>query len=299
MGENEKKFKRKKRLGSYPITNVVVSISLALFFVGLFGTLYIHSHQLKQSIQNNLEVQVYLKKGIQNNERIKLQRTINDKAYIGQKDSSPRVSFLSREEAAEKFIKDTGEDFVKFLGDNPLRDAILINVKPEYQTPEALKSIKKELESYQSVFEVTYVESLIESINSNLKVLSFVLIGVALLLFITVVILIHNTIKLALFSQRFLIRSMQLIGATASFIQRPFLYRSIVYGIIAGLVSSLILFGLTNFAYNKIADLRAYFDYQQALVLFGIVLGLGIMVSFFSTYFAIRKYLKLSLDELY
>lgn len=299
MNEKEKKIRRKKKLGSYPIANVVISISLALFFVGVFGILYIHAKQLKNSVQNNMEVQVYLKKELSNSEITKLQKTLGDKEYVSTNDGMPRVMFVSKEQAAEKFIEETGEDFLKFLGDNPLRDVIIININPEYQTAHSLASIKKELEVSPSVFEVSYVESLVESINTNLRKISVALIGIALLLFVTVIILIHNTIKLALFSQRFLIRSMQLVGATASFIRRPFLLRSLFYGLIAGIASSAILIAFTKIAYEKIDGLIDLFDFKQTLILFGSLLALGIAVSFFSTLFAIKKYLKMSLDELY
>jgi len=149
------------------------------------------------------------------------------------------------------------------------------------------------------VFEVTYLESLADSINRNLKKIGLILIGFSVLLLITVAILINNTVKLALFSQRFLIRSMQLVGATAGFIQTPFLLRSVVHGIWGGLISSSLLYGVLFYAYQWVNDLEVLQDTQQQFYLFGGLIIFGALIGFFSSWRAVNKYLKMSLDELY
>ena len=223
----ESKQRKKKKLGSYPYLSVVFSIFLSLVVIGLFGLLFIYANKLTTIIKENIEIQVYLKKGISDNQRIQVQKTLSAKDYVAKKNNELQIRYVSKEQAAEKFIKETGEDFSTFLGDNPLRDAYVVKMASESQSPEVLEQAKKEIEKITGVFEVVYLESLVDSINKNLTKISVALLGFSGILIIIVILLINNTIKLALFSQRFLIRSMQLVGAKASFIQRPFLMRSV------------------------------------------------------------------------
>ncbi len=295
----EKKFRKKKKLGSYPFVSVVFSITLALFVIGLFGLLVILTNKLTSNIQENIEMQVFLNKDLTENDIVKVSKTLSSKDYIMVKDGVPQVSLVTKEEAAEQFTKDTGENFVKFLVDNPLRDVLVLKVKPEYHEAANLKEVKKEIEFIRGVYEVSYIENLVNSINENLQKISFFLIGFSLILVLVVVILINNTIKLALFSQRFLIRSMQLVGATSGFIQRPFLLRASAYGLIAGLFSSGLLAGLVYFANMKIEGLRDLQSDDKLMMLAGLLLFLGLIVGFMSTFAAIKRYSKLSMDELY
>ncbi len=293
------KHRKKKTLGSYPYFSVVFSIFLSLFVIGLFGLLLIHTTALTAVIKDNIEVQIYLNKEVTDNQRIQIQKALSSKEYIAQKEDELQVSFISKEEAAEGFIEETGEDFTHFLGENPLRDAFIIKIGPEFQSKDQLNEIKTDIEELTGVFEAVYVESLVESINENLAKISAVLLGFAVILLLVVVMLINNTIKLALFSQRFLIRSMQLVGAKASFIQKPFLLRSALHGILAGIIASAGLYTLLNFANQRIENLASLQDLQVIALLFFILIALGALIGFSSTYRAINKYMKLSLDELY
>ncbi|MEQ6119541.1 permease-like cell division protein FtsX [Reichenbachiella sp. MALMAid0571] len=298
MSVKEKKFKKKK-LGSYPFVSVIFSITLALFVIGLFGLLVILTDKLTQNIQENVEMQVFLNKDLSNNEVTKISKTLSSKDYVYVKNEIPQVTTITKQEAAKQFIEETGEDFVSFLGDNPLRDVVVLKIKPEFHLSENLAEIKKEIATIRGVYEVTYIENLVNSINENLAKISVVLIGFSLILFLVVAILINNTIKLALFSQRFLIRSMQLVGATSTFIQKPFLIRASLYGFISGVLAVAILGVLLYFANTKIEGLSELQSNDKLLILTGIILVLGTVVGFISTFAAIKKYLKLSLDELY
>ncbi|MEM6525107.1 MAG: permease-like cell division protein FtsX [Bacteroidota bacterium] len=295
----EPKQRTKKKLGSYPYFSVVFSIFLSLTVIGIFGLLFIYTNKLTSIIKENIEVQVYLKKGLSDNQRIQVQKTLSAQNYVAKDGDDLKIRFISKEQAAEKFIEDTGEDFTEFLGDNPLRDAYIINIADESQEPEQLRGIKKEIEKISGVFEVVYVENLVESINNNLATISMGLLGFAMVLILIVILLINNTIKLALFSQRFLIRSMQLVGAKAAFIQKPFLLRSIWHGLLAGSLASAVILGLMKFAQREIEDLANLQSNAALVLLFGILLLLGVAIGFGSTYRAIKKYLRLSLDELY
>ncbi len=299
MVERESKIRKKKKLGSYPSVSVVFSITLSLFVIGLFGLLLLYTNKLSDIIKENIEIQVYLNKDITENQRIQVHKTLATKPFTGEINGEKQISFISKEEAEKQFIADTGEDFKEFLGENPLRDAFIVKINPDFQTAAQLKEVKKEVEALSGVYEVEYVESLVDSINENMTKIGLVLLGFAAVLLLVVTILINNTIKLALFSQRFLIRSMQLVGAKSSFIQRPFLVRSITNGILAGVLASGLLVGLMHFANTKIEDLSTLQEIDKIAILFLFLLVIGALIGFFSTFRAIRKYIKMSLDELY
>ena len=294
-----RKTRKKRKLGSYPFASVVFSITLALLVIGLFGLLLVHTNRLTSIIKESVEVQVFLKKDIASGEQNRILRILSSKAYVPQVENQAAVKFISRDEAAEQFIKDTGEDFTELLGENPLRDLFVLNLTEEYQSLDSLKIIEQELKSLNGVYEVSYVESLVSSINENLTKISAILLGFTIILLFVVVILINNTIKLALFSQRFLIRSMQLVGATGGFIKRPFLSRALLYGGIAGLLTCGILFGLYESALRKIEDLQLLQDDRSMYILYGLLIIVGMIVAYLSTLLAVRRYLKTSLDELY
>jgi cell division transport system permease protein len=209
------------------------------------------------------------------------------------------IQFISKDEAAKKFIAETGEDFTKFLGENPLHDAYLINIDPSYHSKSSMDALSKEVGKMNGVFQVFYVEGLIESINKNVTRIGIILAGLITLLLITVILLINSSLRLALFSQRFLIRSMQLVGAQKWFIQKPFLLRSLWYGILSGIIASGFIWVLIHYANQNIEDLTILQNNNHLFILMGGLLLIGAIVGVLSTYFSIRKYLKMSLDELY
>lgn len=294
------KINTRKKLGSYPSLGVVISITLALFVTGLFGLLIIYSQELEKLVRENIRMQVYLKNGLTETQRLQIEKKLESLPYINKSlnDEVP-VSFISKEEAAKKFIAETGEDFTKFLGENPLHNAYLITIDPSYHTKAELDKISKEIGKMNGVFQVFYVEGLIESINKNVTRIGLILAGMVALLLLTVVLLINNTLRLALFSQRFLIRSMQLVGARKWFIQRPFLLRALGYGILAGILASACMWGLINYANRTIEDLAILQNKERIVTLMACLLVTGAVVAVVSTFFSIRKYLKMSLDELY
>ncbi len=294
-----KKYRQKKNLGSYPYLSVVFSITLALLVIGLFGLLLVHANRLSDVIRENVEIQVYLNQSVNNNERVQLMRILGEKPYVSRQNDQPQISFISREEAAEKFIEETGEDFTEFLGDNPLRDAFLLKINAGYYKKDKLAELSDEIEGMRGVYEVTYVESLVDAINKNVTRLGLILGSFAVLLIIIVSVLIDNTIRLALFSQRFLIRSMQLVGATSGFIQKPFLRRSLLHGIAGGAITSALLAALLYYANLYIPELTRLQREEEIAIIFLATLIFGGLLGVLSTYRAVRKYLKMSLDDLY
>ncbi|MCC5921099.1 MAG: permease-like cell division protein FtsX [Cyclobacteriaceae bacterium] len=290
---------RKRKLGSYPFLSVIFSISLALFVIGLTGLLLVHAGALSRIIKENIEIQVFLNRNVTESDRYKLERSLSEKPFVKKEKGKALIEFLSKEEAAKAFIEATGEDFLSFLGDNPLRDAYLLRLDPEYYEKDQLSEIKQSIESINSVFEVVYLESLIESINQNITKITLILGIFGLILITASVVLINNTIKLALFSQRFLIRSMQLVGATQNFIKRPFLYRSFLHGLMGSLIATVLLLMITFSAYRQIPDLEILRDDKALLMLAGALFIVGMAIGVLSTLSAMRKYMRMSLDELY
>jgi cell division transport system permease protein len=290
---------RKKKLGSYPYTMVVFSITMALLVVGLFGLLLVHAHKISGVVKENLEVQVFLERNLPETQLLRLQRTLAQKPYIAYRQNQPQVRFLSKEEGVKQFVDRTGEDPLELLGDNPLRDAFILRLNPEYSDSVQLRRISQDLQQQQGVFEVTYPQTLITSVNENIRKISLVLLGFAVLLTLVVTVLINNTIKLALFSQRFLIRSMQLVGATSWFIQKPFLRRATWQGVISGALAALLLLALLQGAYYELEELHLLRDDRLIAAVLASLLVLGGVIGFFSSYRAVKKYLRMSLDDLY
>jgi cell division transport system permease protein len=299
--QEEKKhiYKRKKRLGSYPYFTVVFSITTALFVIGLCGLLILHARRLSTIVRQNLEIQVYLHKNLSDGDMDTLYQTLSQKVYIARQNDSLQMQFVSRDEAAKRFIAETGEEFSQLLGENPLRDAYTIRIKPEYYESTQMKLIKKDLERIKGVFEADYVENMVEDINRNIAriFLGLSIFGFALIL--TITILINNTIKLALFSQRFLIRSMQLVGATAAFIQKPFLIRAALQGFVGGILASGLLILLLQLANRQIEGLALLQENEKIALLFAGLMVLGSLIGLLSSYLSVNKYLKTSLNELY
>jgi len=298
MSGNFKKLKRKK-LGSYPDFTVILSISLALFVIGLFSLLVIHASKLSDLIKDKFEVHAYLDKNLSPEQEDSIKTTISNFPFVQKKENKPVITFLSKEEAAQKFIKETGEDFFKVIGDNPLRSSFIIRLERQYADSISLKKVKAHLSGIRGIYEVDYKESLIIQINDNIQKIGFILIIFALILLITSILMINNTLKLALFSQRFLIRSMQLVGATKSFIQKPFLLRAVIQGIISGTLASATLFLVLQYLYNNVEELSLLADYEATLLIFLCLIALGAIIALFGSFRAVNKYLRLSLDELY
>ncbi|HLF32672.1 MAG TPA: permease-like cell division protein FtsX [Cyclobacteriaceae bacterium] len=296
---DELKYKTRKKLGSYPYISVLLSISVALFVIGLLTIIILQTNQLISLVREKVEVQVFLDKNITENDILRVRNVLSNSRFVIRTDGQADIQFIPRDEAAEIFIRETGENFKDFLDENPLRDAYIVHMIPEYQHPDSLARIGKQLESVNGVYEVEYMESLIESINRNIAKITTILLGIAAVMLIVVIILINNTIKLAMYSQRFLIRSMQLVGATTSFIQWPFLSRSIWHGFLSGIISSTLLYSALNYADKHISGLSQLIDFNDLILVFASVTLLGILIAFFSTYRAINKYINLSLDELY
>ncbi|MCY4419090.1 MAG: permease-like cell division protein FtsX [Cytophagales bacterium] len=290
---------RKKKLGSFPFLGSTMTMALALFLAGLFCFLLLLARNLDGYLRDNIEIQVFLDRQLGDAEISRIGRVLSSRDFVARSEGAVALRFLSREDATAQFIRDTGEDFMRYLDDTPLRDVFFIGIDELYQSPEHFRQIKRKLEGMSGVYEVVYVESLIESLYKNLGRVGFLLVSVSCLLFLSSTLLIHHVIRLSVFSQRFLIRSMQLVGATHSFVRRPFLLRALLYGFLAGLCAMGLIYGFIRVGDNYVEGLESLHGFEDILILGGFLLLIGPFLAYFSTYLAVHRYLRLSLDELY
>src|SRR5690606_5675351 len=286
---------RKKKLGGYPATGVVISTTLALVVIGLFGMILIYSNRFEAMVRENVVFKVYTRNGLSETQLKQVEQALASREFVA--DDANAVVFVSRAEA----VKDLS-DLAKYqavLGDNPFRDMFEVKIAPAFHDTTRLDSVKSELENMSGVFEAVYEKDFLEDVNRNFRTISLFLIGIDAILLVTVILLINNTMRLALFSQRFLIRSMQLVGARSSFIQRPFLVRAALYGLLAGIIAAGLIYVGTQYAYGRIVQLEQLHDQRLFFILLGSLLVIGALIAVISTFVSIRRYLKMSLDELY
>jgi cell division transport system permease protein len=278
---------------------VLVSLVFSLTIIGLWGCVLIVGDQLQTSIKENISVQVYLQKELDADSIGKIQALVANRPYVLKKEGKPSVVYISRDESAKKFIEETGENFADFMGENPLRDALIVNIAPSFSKKEQLAKIKTDLSEQSGIFEVVYTESLAEAIHHNIQRLRYAAIGFSVIVSLVILLLIMNTIRLAMYSQRFLIRSMQLVGATSWFIQKPYLFRSLKLGLLAGLLASGFIFAIIHNTQSYFPEITAFSFQKNALSLMGgIVVGGGILCLLSST-IAVNRFLGKSLEDLY
>ena len=294
----ERKKIAKKKFGNFPFVSVIFSVTLSLLLLGLFSFFLLSSFNVKNYLESNTEINIYLNKKISPSQIEQIKRTLYTKEY-SLTNTESTLNYVSSEEAAKNFQSEIGEDFVDFLGNNPLRDLIILKINSDYFDLERLNIIESDILKIPGVYQVEYSKELIDNINKNVANISFVFIGLFLILLIISVILINNTLRIALFSQRFLIRSMQLVGATANYILRPFILRGMMYGFIAGIISSGMLYVIIEIAHRRISNLELVISLEQLGVIFISLIFTGIIMVILSTYSAVSKYLNSTLDELY
>ena len=291
---------KKKKIGSYPNAMIVMSLTAALFLIGFCGLLVIQSKKLVSIIRQNIEVRVFIDKEVTKAGQDSILTVLKTKPYVSAEIETPTpITFVSKEEAAKEFIEGTKEDFTAFLGENPLRDSYRVKIGEDYFEESKLQQIKKDIETIKGVYEVVYQEDLADNINRNVTKIYAVLASFALIMLIIIVLLVNNTIKLAIYSQRFLIRSMQLVGATNGFIQRPYILRGAMQGTIGGVLAGGLLIGLQQVAVRNVEGLAMLQEYDKIVILVAVVLALGIMIGIASTYQSLARYLRMALDDLY
>lgn len=291
---------KKKKLGNYPNLMMVFSLTIALFLIGVCGLLTIQAKKLTKIIKQNLEIQVYLLRDLSKEKKDSILMAIASKPFVARSENNAaQIRFVSNDEAAKKFINDTKEDFRELLGDNPLRDAYLVKVKEEYFAETELRKVKEEVEKVNGVFEVTYIENFADDVNRNVSKIYLILSGFVVLLLIVIVVLVNNTIRLAFYSQRLLIRSMQLVGATNAFIRKPYLRTAVIQGFMAAVLACVLLYLLHQFAIYNVPEMVQLQDLPKMIILGVGLIVLGVLIGLVCTYQSVERYMGVTLDDLY
>jgi cell division transport system permease protein len=261
--------------------------------LGLLGIIILNARQLSDHVKENIGFQIILNDNAKEADIAKLQKTLDVSAYVRS------TEFVTKEEAAKRLEEDLGEDFIDFLGFNPLLASINVHLKAEYANSDSVSWIEKEIIDTHLAKEVIYQKSLINNINESVKKVSLVILFFCSLLMVVALALINNTIRLSIYSKRFIIKTMQLVGATQGFIRRPFVITGIKHGFYGAVIAIVLLIGLLDFAQKQLPELQELQDQQMLLYLFGLVVVMGIIISGISTSLAVRKYLRLKSDDLH
>ena len=282
----------KFRLRSSYLT-VIISVSLVLFLLGVLGLVIINARGLSDYFKESLSFSIILNEEAKETDIAMLQKEINSKPFV------KSTEFVSKDESAEKLKKELGEDFVNFLGYNPLSSLIDVYLKAPFTKPDSVTKIEKYVMQFPSVKEIYYQQSLLNLINENVNKISLFIMIISLFLFLIALTIINNTIRLSIHSKRFIIRTMQLVGATKSFIRRPFIVKSVFQGLISGIIAIILLLGLLYLIEKEFFQLYTFREPNLLSMLGGAIILTGILINVISTFFSVNRYLSISEDKLY
>jgi len=285
----DRHFKARTRSSS---VGTVIGITLVLFMLGMLGFMLLNARQLERHFKENVKVDLYLKRDMKEVDVMKFRKKLDLEAFTRE------TRYVTADEAAEQLKADMGEDFLGILGANPLLPSIELKVQEAFVSSDSLKWIAEHLRQDAHVHEVKYNPMVVENIDANMGRIRWVLLGFSALLLVIAVALINNTIRLAIYSKRFLIRTMHLVGATGWFIKKPFLGRSLWQGLIAAVLAIGLLVGVIRMLLHFQPDLRTLVQPVPLAILLAGVVFAGLVISLLSTWFAVRRYLRMNTDEL-
>ncbi len=291
MVKKDNQRAKRQLINSYFTT--VISITLVLFLLGAVGYLLLNANRLSNYVKENIGFNIVLKDNVREVEVIRLQKYLDASSYV------KSTKYVDKDEAAEELKSQLGEDFVEFLGYNPLLSSIEVKLFAQYANPDSIKMVEKVFNSFSQVKEVYYQKNLVEKVNENVNNISLVLLSFSILLLLIAIALINNTIRLSIYSKRFLINTMQLVGATKGFIRQPFIGISVFQGFIGAIIANGMLAGLIYVLNNELGGFIGFDNIELIGILFVLVVLVGIILSLISTFFAVNKYLRLKTDQLY
>ena len=291
MSKSFEKYQKRRLRSSY--ISVIISISLVLFLLGILGLLVLNTKKVSNYFKESAAISLYLKNDIAKDKILSLQVSIDDQEF------TKSTKFISKEDAAEIYKKENGEDFMEFLGYNPLENSIDIYVKADYVSPEKMEEIENKYKGNQYVSSVSYDKPLINLLTKNVKRISFFILIFCALATLVVVVLINSSIRLSVYSKRFTIKTMQMVGATKRIIRKPFIWSSVKLGIIGALLAIIELAALLYYVNKVFPEFGIIDDRVEMAGLFGLIFLLGIVLTWASTYLATQRFLNLRTDELY
>lgn len=291
MSKSFERYQKRKLISSY--FSVVLSIGLVLFLLGILGLLVLNTKKMGDHFKEQISISVFLKDSAKPVEVDQLQKSLALAEY------TRSATYVSKEEAAEQHSEEIGENFIEFLGYNPLKNSIDVKLKADFVSSEQIEDIASSLASKGYVEEVSYDQPLITLLNENVKRISFwILVASAIFTFIAVL-LINSSIRLSIYSKRFIIKTMQMVGATKRFIRRPFIYTNIKLGMLGAFLALLALGGTLFYVNDNFPELNLMDDPMVLGFLFLGVFILGVLISVLSTFFATQRFLNLRTDDLY
>ncbi|MFI2741341.1 cell division protein FtsX [Zhouia sp. PK063] len=291
MSTSFERYQKRKLISSY--FSVILSIALVLFLLGVLGLLVINTKKLADHFKEQVTITVFLKDAAKEVEITQLQKTLSMAPY------TKSAEFVSKEKAAEITSDAIGEDFMDFLGYNPLQNSIDVHLNADYVTADQLDEIAKDLNSKDFVDEVSYDKPLISLLNDNVKRMSFWILVTSGIFTLIAVLLINSSIRLSIYSKRFIIKTMQMVGATKGFIRRPFIWNNVKLGMIGSIVAILAMAGVLSYMDKTFPELGLTNDPLIITLLFFAIFLLGVVISWISTFFAAQRFLNLRTDDLY
>ena len=272
----------------------IVGVAIVLFIMGIMGWLFLNLHSIGDNFKEDIRISVYLRTADQTS-------IASIEQYISNQPYAKNVDYVNKEKAKAIWNKENNEDWGKILEVNPLPESVDFFAKAAYVNVDSLTAISKAIESnYKAeVADISYPKSLVTSLNERTTKIGLIFLVMSIVLCIIVIISIDTTIRLAMFSNRFLIKTMQMVGATRNFISKPLLIRALINGLISAGIAIFLLFGLIEWATAQFPQIRTLQGLSTSLMLFGGLILTGVGISVFSTYRSVLKYLKMKLDELY
>lgn len=291
MAQYIEQYQRRRLISSY--FSVVLSIALVLFLLGVLGMLVLNTKKLGDHFKEQITISVFLKDNAKPVEVDQLQKS------LAMADYTKSAVYVSKEDAAEQYSEDIGENFQEFLGYNPLKNSVDVNLKADFVSPEQVTEIAETLSAKTYVDEVSYDKPLISLLNDNVKKISLWILVACAIFTVIAVLLINSSIRLSIYSKRFIIKTMQMVGATKKFIRKPFIATNIKLGLFGALIALIALAIVLYYVNNNFPELNLFQDITILLLLFLSILGLGVLISYLSTYFATQRFLNLRTDDLY
>lgn len=291
MAGTFEKYQKRRLISSY--FSVVISIALVLFLLGNLGLMIINAKKLSDLLKEQISLTIYLNDSAKKVEINQIQKSLELADY------TKSITFVSKEEAAELMISETGEDFMDFVGYNPLQNSIDIHLKADYVTNDKLNEIASELSDKKFVDDVKFDENLIELMNKNVRKISYWVLIFSIVFTLISVLLINSSIRLAVYSKRFIIKTMQMVGATKSFIRKPFIYKNLQLGLVGAFIANLALCVVFYQLDTYFPELTLSNAIEKLALLVLAVFGVGFIITWISTFIATQRFLNLKTDQLY
>jgi len=291
MSKTEKVIERRRLRSSYFTSTI--SITLLLILLGSVGLLLLNTKRISDYVRENIIFKVILKDNIREVDIFQIQKALDAKSYVKE------TNYIPKEKAALELQEELGENFIEHIGHNPLLPSIEVKFLASYANTDSIALIETDLKEFNEINEVYYQKNLIHTVNENVRKITLLVLVFSSFLLLIAIALINNTIRLSIYSKRFIIRTMQLVGATAGYIRKPFIYRSIIQGFIGALFAIAVLIGFIYFIQDEMSGVIKLTDIKILGILFALVILLGMLINSISTFAAVTKYLRIKTDKLY